>query len=56
MAKMGRPTEAPKTEWMKMRLTEQQAEDLRFCAEALNCTKTEVLIRGLEEVKKKIEQ
>ena len=29
---------------------------MRVCAEALNCTKTEVLIRGLEEVKKKIEQ
>lgn len=56
MAKKGRPTEAPKTEWMKMRLTEQQAEDLRFCANSLKTTKTDVLIRGLQEVKKKIEQ
>ncbi|MCH5149253.1 MAG: hypothetical protein J1G30_01190 [Spirochaetales bacterium] len=56
MAKMGRPTEAPKTEWMKMRLTAQQAKDLKFCADTLKTTKTDILIMGLEEVKKKIER
>ena len=47
----GRPTDAPKKNRLEIRLTDKQAQTLTECAKALNTTKTEILIKGVELVK-----
>ncbi len=46
----GRPTNNPKNTRVEVRLTEEQAEMLAICAEGLNITKTEVIVRGIQAV------
>lgn len=40
----------------EIRMTEETAEKLDFCAEKLNCTKTDVIQRGIDLVKSEIEE
>lgn len=47
MAKMGRPTEDPKKYQFRVRLTEKENSLLAQTAEKLNCSKSDVLIKGL---------
>lgn len=47
MAKMGRPTEKPKKWQFRVRLTEEEKSLLSKTAENLDCSKSEVLIKGL---------
>lgn len=46
----GRPTDNPKNIRFEVRLTEEQARMLAECAESLNTTKTDVIIRGIESI------
>ncbi|HEL1749272.1 TPA: hypothetical protein TZM69_001637 [Streptococcus suis] len=49
---IGRPkSENPKNKQIKIRMTEQQFQDLEDVAEQKNMTKTEVVMRGIELVK-----
>lgn len=50
VTKMGRPTEDPKTVQTRIRMTKGQADMLNACAEALNKTKTDVIVMGIEKV------
>lgn len=51
-AKIGRPPiENPKNVRLEIRLTQKEDEDIRFCAEQLNITRTEALIKGIQLVK-----
>ncbi len=46
----GRPTDNPKKVRLEVRLTENQAEMLTECAKNLKLTKTDVIVRGIEEI------
>ena len=50
----GRPTDNPRKIRLEIRLNEDENQLLKECTEKLNLTKTDVLMRGLEEVYKKI--
>lgn len=56
MAKMGRPTDAPKTGEVKCRMSAEDTEMLEACAKALGITKTEVIRKGIREIFKQIKQ
>lgn len=55
-AKMGRPTNNPRNKRLEIRLNEVEEMKLKECTEKLNLTKTDVLIKGLEEVYKQIKK
>lgn len=50
VAKLGRPTENPRTVQMRIRMSNEEREMLDFCSEKLGKTKTDVLIMGLKKV------
>lgn len=56
MAKMGCPTDAPKTGEVKCRMSAEDTEMLEACAKALGITKTEVIRKGIREIFKQIKQ
>ena len=47
----GRPTDNPKKVRLEIRLTEDQSEMLTRCADNLNLTKTDVIVKGIEAMK-----
>lgn len=49
-AKMGRPTDAPKTIQTRIRMNEHEAAILNECANILNVTKTDVIVMGIKKV------
>lgn len=54
--KTGRPTDNPKNIRIEIRLNEEQNNILKECCDKLSMTKTDVLIKGLEEVYKNIKK
>lgn len=52
--KMGRPTENPKNIQTRIRMTEEEAQKLEFCAKEMNLTKTDIVILGIEKVYQEI--
>ena len=52
-AKMGRPTDNPKTEVIKIRATKDDREKLLFCCEKLGKTQYEVVMDGITKVYQK---
>lgn len=52
----GRPTDSPKNIRLEIRLNEEQNNILKECCDKLDMTKTNVLIKGLEEVYKNIKK
>ena len=52
-AKMGRPTDNPKTEVIKIRATKDDREKLLFCCEKLGKTQYEVVMEGINKVNQK---
>ncbi|MDO4800185.1 MAG: hypothetical protein Q4A52_06695 [Bacillota bacterium] len=55
-AKIGRPTDNPKTKSVRIRLTEGEEAKLKFCSEKLDKTKTEILVSGLDKVYQEIKK
>ena len=55
-AKMGRPTDNPKNLQFKIRLTQQEMDDLNYCCEQLNETKSNIIRLGIQKVKAEIEK
>ena len=51
----GRPTKDPKKIRLEIRLTQSQSDLLQNCADELNITRTDVINKGIELVKKEIE-
>lgn len=51
----GRPTKDPKRIRLEIRLTQSQSDLLQNCADELNITRTDVINKGIELVKKEIE-
>ena len=52
--KMGRPTDNPKTEYLRIRITKDQKELLSKLSEVLNISKTDVVILGLKKVEEEL--
>ncbi len=50
MAKMGRPTEGPKTSGYRLRMTETEMKRLEECCTLLGMTKAEIIRLGIEKV------
>lgn len=46
----------PKNVRLDLRLTKQEAEDLQYCAEKLNTSRTDIINRGVQKIKKEIEE
>ncbi len=48
--KMGRPTENPKTEIIKIRATKDDRNKLLYCCEKTNKTQYEIVMSGINKV------
>lgn len=48
-------TDNPKNVSLNLRLTKQEAEDLQYCADKLDTTRTDVINRGVQKVKQEID-
>lgn len=54
--KMGRPTEAVKSERLQIRVDESVIDDLDYCAKALNKNRSEIVRAGIRLVKETIDK
>lgn len=45
----GRPTDNPKKVRLEIRLTQEQSDMLTKCAKDKNLTKTDVIVKGIED-------
>lgn len=53
----GRPrTDTPKNIQLKIRADEQTMQDLEFCCEKLNKTKSDVIRLGIQKVKEEVQE
>ncbi|EFS20585.1 hypothetical protein FSBG_00082 [Fusobacterium gonidiaformans 3-1-5R] len=52
--KMGRPTNNPKNIQTRIRMTEEEAKKLDFCAKTLNTSKTEIISKGVDKIYQEI--
>jgi predicted DNA-binding protein len=53
-AKMGRPTDDPKRNETRIRMTDEDVRILEFCSMELGKTKTDIIRMGIREVYKNI--
>ncbi len=49
-SKMGRPTENPKTETIKIRATKNDRSKLLYCCEKAQKTQYEIVMQGIDKV------
>lgn len=49
-------TDNPKNVRLDLRLTKQEADDLQYCAEKLNVSRTDVINIGVSRVKEEIDK
>ena len=52
----GRPTSNRKTERLEIRLTPEEAQDLQYCAEKLQISKTGVINKGVKLIKAELDK
>lgn len=52
----GRPTSNKKTERLEVRMTPDEAQLLHECAEELELTRTEVIVKGIRLVKAELDK
>ena len=50
------PKENPRKSNLNIRLTEQEARDIRECADELNLSRTDTIMKGIELVKAEIKK
>lgn len=53
-AKMGRPTDDPKRNETRIRMTDEDVRILETCSRELGKTKTDIIRMGIREVYKKV--
>ena len=58
MSPMGRPPKQGSTRnvSLNLRLTEQEAEDIKQCAETLEISRTDAIVKGIELLKEDIKK
>lgn len=55
--RVGRPPkENPRKISLNIRLTESEARDIQYCADSLNLSRTDAIIRGIELLKAEIKK
>lgn len=56
-SQMGRPpkNEKARTKTINIRLTEEEKENIRYCADKLDMSRTDAIVYGIGLVKEKIE-
>lgn len=54
--KMGRPTTNPRTNRIQIRIADNELNTLNECSEKLKITRTDVIVKGIELVKKSIKK
>lgn len=52
--KMGRPTQDPKKNQTRIRMTDEEVAKLNYCSEKLNVSKTDVINMGIDKVYKEL--
>lgn len=52
----GRPTSNKRTERLEIRMTPDEAQLLQECADKLQVSKTEVIVKGIQLVKAELEK
>lgn len=50
------PKENPRNINLNLRLTKQEADDIRDCAEELKVSRTDAIVKGIELLKAKIKE
>lgn len=48
-------TDNPKNVNLNLRLTQQEADDIRYCADKLKTTRVDVVNRGVRKIKEEID-
>lgn len=54
IAKMGRPTENPRTEKIGFRMSKKEIQDIQLCADKLSVNRVEAVIEGIKLLKQKL--
>lgn len=54
--KMGRPTDNPRTKGIQIRLAEDELNLLNDCSKKLKTTRTDIIVKGIQLVKKELEK
>lgn len=54
--KMGRPTSNKKTERFEVRMAPDEAQMLQECADKLNISRTDVIIKGVRLIKAELDK
>ncbi len=55
MSPAGRPKiDNPKNERLEIRLTKEEAEDIQYCADKLNVSKSEAIQLGIKKLKEEL--
>lgn len=54
--KMGRPTDNPKNNQFRIRMSDDDVRKLQFCSEHLNLTKAEIIRMGIDMVYQEIKK
>ena len=49
-------TNNPKNVRLDLRLTKSEAEDLQYCADKLNTSRTDIINRGVKKIKEDIDK
>lgn len=53
--KMGRPTVNPRTNRIQIRIANDELNILNECSEKMKITRTDVIVKGIQMVKKELE-
>lgn len=56
MAKMGRPTNNPRTHQFRIMLNDKENSSLEFCSEVLGISKADVMRMGLKKVEQNLKK
>lgn len=56
MARMGRPTDDPKTLKINLRLSETDAQRLEYCAKATGKQRAEIIRQGIREIYERLKK
>lgn len=54
--KVGRPTDNPKTIKLQVRITQETMNDIDFCAQKLNVTRSDIIRKGIVLVKAQVDK
>lgn len=54
IAKMGRPTDNPRTQKIGFRMSEQEIKDIQLCADKMKTNRVNAVVEGIKLLKKQL--